>query len=68
VPYATISVGSQDGVTQDMVFNVIERGGKGRFLGYLRVDRVEPNEAVGRLEGPAVNDIQANESEVRTQL
>ena len=68
VPYATISVGSQDGVTEDMVFNVIERGGQGRFLGYLRVDRVEPNEAVGRLEGPAVNDIQPDKSEVRTQL
>jgi multidrug efflux pump subunit AcrA (membrane-fusion protein) len=68
VPYATISVGSQDGVTKNMVFNVIQRGPGGDFLGYLRVDRVEPTEAVGRLEGPRVEDIQPNTSEVRTQL
>ena len=65
VTFATISVGAQDQVTEDMLFNVIERNGD--FLGYLRVDRVEPNEAIGRLEGPRVADMKPGD-EVRTQL
>ena len=66
VTYATISVGSQDQVTENMVFNVIDRE-QGDFLGYLRIDRVEPNEAIGRLDGPRIADIKPG-SEVRTQL
>jgi len=66
VIFATISVGSQDQVTKNMVFNVIDRE-QGDFLGYLRVDRVEPNEAIGRLDGPKVADIKPG-NEVRTQL
>lgn len=66
VVYATISVGSQDQVTENMIFNVIDRE-QGDFLGYLRVDRVEPNEAVGRLDGPRVADMKPG-NEVRTQL
>jgi hypothetical protein len=66
VNYATISVGSQDQVTENMIFNVIDRG-TGDFLGYVRIDRVEPNEAVGRLDGPRVADMKPG-NEVRTQL
>ena len=66
VAYATISVGTADNVTKGMVFHVIDREG-GDFLGYLTVDRVEPNEASGRLEGPKVADMKPG-NEVRTQL
>jgi chromosome segregation ATPase len=64
--YATISVGSADGVVKGMEFKVIDRG-TGNFLGILIVDSVEPNEAVGRLEGPRIAEIRPN-NEVRTQL
>jgi len=53
-------------VSKGMVFNVIDRE-QGDFLGYLEVDSVEPEEAVGRLTGPRVADIRPG-SEVRTQL
>ena len=66
VNYATISVGASDNVRKGMVFNVIDREA-GDFLGYLTVDRVEPREASGRLEGPRVTDVKAG-NEVRTQL
>ncbi|MCC6424561.1 MAG: hypothetical protein IT447_13890 [Phycisphaerales bacterium] len=66
VPYATISVGSSDNVTKGMQFNVIDRD-HGVFLGILTVDTVEPNESLGRLEGPRTGDIRTG-SEVRTQL
>ena len=64
--YATISVGSADGVTRGMEFKVVDRT-TGNFLGTLIVDTVEPNEAVGRLEGPRVAEIRPG-VEVRTQL
>jgi hypothetical protein len=66
VNYATISVGSSDQVTKGMRFIVVDRKA-GDFLGYLTVDRVEPNEATGRLDGPRVSDMKIG-SEVRTQL
>lgn len=66
VNYATISVGSQDQVTKGMRFIVVDRAA-GDFLGYLTVDRVEPNEASGRLDGPRVSDMKIG-NEVRTQL
>jgi hypothetical protein len=66
VKYATISVGSQDQVAKGMRFIVIDRTA-GDFLGYLTVDRVEPNEASGRLDGPRVSDMKIG-NEVRTQL
>lgn len=66
VKYATISVGSADGVTKDMQFQVIDRQ-KGDFLGVLTVDTVEPNEAIGRLQGPAIERIKPG-VEARTQL
>jgi len=66
VQYATISIGSSDQVTKGMVFNIIDREA-GDFLGYLTVDRVEPNEATGRLQGPRVAEVKQG-NEVRTQL
>ena len=42
----TISVGSADGVTKDMVF-VVYRGGQ--YIGDLRVGMVDPNRSAGRL-------------------
>jgi len=66
IPYATINVGSAASVTKGMEFNVIDRE-QGAFLGKITVDAVEPNEAVGRLEGPRVADVRPG-NEVRTQL
>ena len=63
--YATISVGSSDMVKKGMRFNVINRVG-GEFLGFLTVDSVQPNEAIGQLEGK-VDKVQAG-VEVKTQL
>jgi hypothetical protein len=65
-PYATISVGSADGVKQNMEFKILDRAG-GNFLGTLVVDSVEPNEATGRLDGPKVAEIRPG-VEARTQL
>ena len=64
--YATISVGSADGVQRGMEFKVIDRQ-SGNFLGSLIVDSVEPQEATGRLFGPNVAQIRPG-VEVRTQL
>jgi len=67
VPMATISVGSADQVTQGMRFSIIDRNAAEPFLGYLTVTRVEPNEAIGTISGPRVNQIHPG-VEVRTQL
>lgn len=67
IPYATISVGSADQVTKGMQFKVIDPQARNPFLGYLIVDRVEPNQAIGRLEGPHVNEVHPG-VQVRTQL
>ncbi len=66
IPYATISVGSADSVVKGMEFKIVDRD-SGKFLGVLTVDTVEPNEATGRLDGPAIADIRPG-VEVRTQL
>jgi hypothetical protein len=63
--YATISVGSADNVTKGMKFNVINKQ-SGDFLGFLTVESVEPNAAIGQVEGK-VDKIQAG-VEVKTQL
>jgi hypothetical protein len=68
VPYATISIGAADQVTKGMQLKVIDPKAQDPFLGYLIVDRVEPNEAFGHLTGPRINDVRANEAEVRSQL
>jgi len=64
--YATISVGSADNVQKGMRFNVINTK-TGEFLGFLTVDRVEPNEAIGPVEGTKIDKVQTG-VEVRTQL
>lgn len=66
VPYATISVGAAADVKAGMEFNVIDRD-RGQWLGKLIVDRVEPNESTGRLEGPNVKNVHPG-VEVKTQL
>jgi hypothetical protein len=66
IPYATISVGSNESVQKGMTFNVIDRE-RGQFLGMLTVESVQPNEATGRLEGPGVASARQG-TEVRTQL
>jgi len=66
VPYASISVGSNDGVTKGMEFKVVDRG-SGDFLGVLTVDSVEPTESTGRLSGPGLKRIKTG-VDVRTQL
>ena len=65
--YATISVGSADAVRRGMQFRVLGGPDNTQFLGYVTVTTVEPHEAVGRLEGPRVGEINA-EDEVRTRL
>jgi len=67
VPMATISVGSVDQVTKGMRFSIIDRNAADPFLGYLKIERVEPNEAIGTITGPHVNQIHPG-VEVRTQL
>jgi hypothetical protein len=64
--YATVSVGSADGVKNGMEFKILDRAG-GNFLGTLVVDSVEPNEAAGRIQGPRVAEVRPG-VEVRTQL
>ena len=64
--YATISVGSADGVTPGMEFKVIDRQSQ-NFLGTLTIDSVGPQEATGRLFGPNIAAIHPG-VEVRTQL
>ena len=59
--YATVSVGSADGVTRDMVF-VIYRGPD--FVGELTISEVEPEMAAGRITRsvavPQINDMVAD--------
>ena len=65
IPYATISVGSEDAVRQGMQFNVVSADG--RYLGKIEVQTVDPNEAVARIVGgPRSQDI-AEGAVVRTQ-
>ena len=67
VNYATISVGSADGVTRGMEFKIVDRN-SGNFLGILAVETVEPNQAVGRITGgPKVAEVRPG-VDVRTQL
>ena len=65
LPYATISVGSADGVVKGMVFNVVDRSGN--FLGKITIDTVELNESTGRVTGPKIDQI-GRGVEVKTQL
>ena len=65
IPYATISIGSNDGVRRGMEFRVVNPQ-TGDFLGVLTVESVELNEATGRLSGPKVAQIRQG-SEVKSQ-
>lgn len=59
---ASISVGSTDGVAPGMTFLVHRReGGKAKYLGVLRVDRVEANQSVGTIE-MSTGEIQPGDS------
>jgi hypothetical protein len=57
--YATISVGSEDGVRKNMRLAVL--GPRGELLGSVTVAAVDPEEALGVLSGPRVNDIRPND-------
>jgi uncharacterized protein (DUF3084 family) len=68
IPYATISVGSADGVAKGMEFKIVDRD-SGQFMGLLTVDSVELNEATGRLTGEPQKVAQIRQgAEVKTQL
>jgi hypothetical protein len=68
VRYATISLGSADGVVKGMELKVIDRDA-GQFLAIVTIDSVEPNESTGRLTGPRATEVNADPKlEVRTQL
>jgi len=67
VPYATISIGSADAVTKGMRLQVLGGRNGQEFLGYVDVTNVEPDEAIGRLSGPRVNEVTIN-SQVVSQL
>lgn len=64
--YATISVGSSDNVSKGMEFKIVDRD-SGAFMGILKVESVEPNEAAGQIRGERIADIRAG-MEVKTQL
>ncbi len=67
VRYATINVGSADSIDRNMQLKVVDPRSH-QFLGYIVIDTVYPHQAIGRLEGPRVNDIMPQVSEVRSQL
>jgi hypothetical protein len=67
VPYATISIGSADAVTRGMRLRVLGGRNGQEFLGYVDVTQVEPDEAIGRLTGPRINEVTTN-SQVVSQL
>jgi hypothetical protein len=65
IPFATISLGSDDSVRIGMEFNILDRE-SGRFLGKLTVVQVNANDAIGRLSGDTAAVRVGNE--VRTHL
>ena len=67
VQMATISIGSADQITKGMLLKIIDPNAADPFLGYIQVDRVEPNQAVGHLTGPHVDQIRQG-AVVRSQL
>jgi predicted nucleic acid-binding Zn-ribbon protein len=66
IPYATISLGVEDGVKAGMEFKIVDAS-TSRFLGILTVVRTDSNESIGRLTGPEVKSVAAG-AMVRTQL
>jgi hypothetical protein len=67
VRYATINAGSADSIAAKMQLKVVDPRNH-QFLGYLVVDQVYPHQAMGRLEGPRVGEVQAQVTEVRSSL
>ena len=66
--YATISIGSQDQVAKGMEFNIIDAN-TGAFLGKLKVEVVDQNEAVGQIDAPQTNLAQIKAGNVvKTQI
>ena len=57
--YATISLGSDDGVRRHTRLMVIGRDGQ--FLGYVTVTNVEPEEAIGVLRGRRADETRPND-------
>lgn len=66
IPYATISLGVEDGVKTGMEFKIVDAN-TSRFLGILTVVQTDANESIGRLTGPDVKSVAAG-AMVRTQL
>lgn len=68
VPYVTLSVGSADAVSVPMMFYVFDQE-KGQFLGQVTVEKVDTNDSIGRLTGPAdtIANVKAG-NEVRTRI
>ena len=60
VPYATISIGSADAITRGMRLRVLGGRNWQEFLGYVDVTQVEPDESIGVLRGPRVNEVTVN--------
>lgn len=67
IKYATISVGSADAIQKGMQLRVLGGASGSDFLGYITVTSVEPHEAVGRLSGPRVNEVN-DDDQVVTRL
>jgi chromosome segregation ATPase len=59
-PYATISIGSADAVQKGMTLKVLGGRNGQEFLGYVHVTEVEPDQAIGRLDGPRINEVTTN--------
>ncbi len=56
---ASVDVGAKDGVKQGMLFIVMREG---KYLGDLRIEAVDPTEAVGKLEMTGQGDIKKGDS------
>jgi hypothetical protein len=57
--YAIVSVGTDDGVRRDMRLAILNP--RGELLGSLTVTNVDPEESIGVLSGPRVNEIRPND-------
>jgi len=66
VPYAMISVGSEDDVEPGMEFIILD-GRTSDFLGFINIEQVDDTQAFGRLTGNTVEQIKTNDV-VRTKL
>ena len=64
--YASISVGSEDDVKVGMRFTILNPQSS-EFLGFLTVEEIDDTTSIGRLSGPKVSQVSAND-EVRTQV